>query len=625
MTRLELTDLIDNKKKSLQRPYPKGAAYDFMKDFVKGKEFTDPLDFYNADITKFIQSLYYIRCNRTDISGTNKKLNEFLPFLLELDEDSFCEFMNMSINFYKDGELPKIIEYFDEENFIAAKILLSNIYPNNKEDRKFVERLRKISSIKRNNSLATFFRMLNREYKTLLDLMSLLHVYKAIEKIKKRFDSSEVYSSKGKLSNEDRKQQLNSILDNLVDMKEVNKDYSKVFNFVADVLKKEEKYKRNNEREIERIDKAVNLLDEALTKDEVVNPSNIIKGIKEEELRFAILSVIYNHNMIGYEKLEKEFQILSEDGGMDYQLLLEKYNLTSDENFVASIRHNSLNDVESILDFVTGLNFEDNQVISILQRTNLTIVEQIKKFINNGVFTVNFLDNNMDLFYINSPKFNLFMDNIVVFNRYSINPSMFKSNEDVLLEDTRVLDGNLEVLAKYDLLEGMKNVLNFEFLTVNDLCVRIDKLLELGYEQILKNCLELLNFSNFKRLEVLKAIGVTDLSLYDVLNTLNGKFFLDEDSLDDYIPSIVKYRGEIELNVEDTDLEGYKVSDNVYSINNVLVSRQKVLRLLELGYSLYEAIVSGLNLSAEEYELLSLELGQLKMLKWYSKRFDSFG
>ena len=79
-------------------------------------------------------------------------------------------------------------------------------------------------------------------------------------------------------------------------------------------------------------------------------------------------------------------------------------------------------------------------------------------------------------------------------------------------------------------------------------------------------------------------------------------FFVDDDNIDSYIPSVVSLKEKKALSVNTKDLEKYRSSLRVYRINDTLVSVNKVNRLLGDCYDMYDAILYNMNLSNDEYE-----------------------
>ena len=138
-----------------------------------------------------------------------------------------------------------------------------------------------------------------------------------------------------------------------------------------------------------------------------------------------------------------------------------------------------------------------------------------------------------------------------------------------------------------------------------ELVLKIDKLIELGYEYFLEEDLNILNSNNIKRLEVLRVMNYDLESKEELFNILNtDKFYIEDTKLDLYIPNIIPYKEHIELET-DFSLDSFRNTSRTYSFNGILISIPKVNRLKNQGINIYDALIYNVNMSDEVYELFS--------------------
>lgn len=604
MTRLDLEKIITLKKEELSKPYLRDEAYDFFKTFVTNNSCDKIADVLNIDMMKFLQCSYYLKSKEKNINECRQSIKDFFSVLEGLSLQAYSKFIEMGFQFKKDGKLDKIIEYLEEESFIKAKLLLRKIYPTDIGTRIFIKGIRTlIYRAEAECDLLTFFELLRDDYEITSELLKLLNVYKVMEEVNNRLDF-DISCCNVTIRDVDIEKQFDDVLKEAGQAKGILNVFNKIKKFICDIEKEESKYNENRNRELRGIDNALKKLDIALTKKEIVNAREIIKSLKAEDVKYAFLRVIYKHNMRYYEGLEEEYSDLKKNDNSNYKILLEENNIKIDFDMIDEIKQNSLDEFKKILNCITKIGLEDDEVIDILKNTSLRETLAVMEYIDKGILSKEFVSNNRDIFYIGSLKFTAFLENIKILETFGINPYLFRESVLVLFADREVLYNNLVVLANYDLLRLLKTTSDYRFLKDNHLSWRIDKLLELGYETFIEEDLGLLNYDNLKRLEVLKALGFDYLDKDELEKTLKGSFIIADSELDSYIPSIVSYKNKIDLGNSTDLIENNRSSSRIYNFNGILISINKVLRGLNEGKDLYEAIFTNLNLSENEYNLV---------------------
>ena len=148
----------------------------------------------------------------------------------------------------------------------------------------------------------------------------------------------------------------------------------------------------------------------------------------------------------------------------------------------------------------------------------------------------------------------------------------------------------------------MNGEIDYSFLKNESLSEIIDKYLELACEEYLISDLSLLNKTQLKRLEIYKLIGIEVSSkeeLEDILNE-EKEFFIPLSESEEYLFDEGEFIEEPTCNVSLDELEQYKMTERVYNFDGILISVQKVQRLLNMNFSLYQAIIHNTNLSEEQ-------------------------
>ena len=383
---------------------------------------------------------------------------------------------------------------------------------------------------------------------------------------------------------------------------------SKISNYVCSVENDINKERTSNEREINLLEKAIELLDSELKNDEIKETRKIAKLIVDPQIRFEVLSFIKKHNEAYRDRLNNKLSILTSNDISNYNLLFLEYGyqITVPDYIIEKY---SIDEARYALDILSKISksiFNSNNICIILNSTNLDRINSIFYLCDKGYLTSSIISEyNYSFFDINNGIYDIFTRNIELLNKYGINPCIICNSDFFrhLTDDNNNFIKNIEILYSYDLLKGLKNTISYSFLISDNLESKIDSIIEAGCYEFLCNNLDVLNYDYTKRLYLEKAIGTTvmDQEMFDI--TLSrSSFVVDDNLIDDYIYNAVSVNKEYSLDINLGDLNIYKVNDIFYSFNGVIVSVNKVKRLYDLGNSLYSSIFSGLVLTDLEYE-----------------------
>lgn len=607
MIKEELFHKIDERREELSEAYEKDPACDYLSHFANHNRVKSLEDFLKLDIWGCVKCLYYIRSNKSfSIEQVDSMFDSFSSFFETLSIGSLDPFFDYCKRLYAFDQISDVIDYLDS-NGLKEQLLLKKISKGNIYDSELLFQLKKIhlgdSEDNKDICLIPFFQLLEEEPFILLDILDFYRVFAEMRldktMIEDKFDELDfVIRRKEKRTVFDSWFQENYSIHHLIG--EVNE----ISNYVKKVEKEVKKREKLRNDELRELDIAERLLMRGLSQDEITNAREIVRHIKNLPLKKDILQFIQDYNSIYYTQLEGEFESFSHNSKVHYQALLNDYGLFHEDIQIDSIMHNCLDDVKRMLQILQKMGIDFQYAFSILENSDLKTILKIKSYVEKGYLSVSFLNHHIDLFDTDSSQLLLFQNNIELLKNYSINPLLFQSSIYILLGDSSVLKQNLDYCVQYHLLQNFRGIGDYHFLLDRDFIHKVDRLIELGYEDILDSHLDCFNLGHFKRLEVLHTLSIPIDSYEDMKRVLGDEktFFLSEDCLDDYIPDILPYVSEEEVSISLEELQNMLVSPRVYQIGTVLVSKEKVNRLLDEGHSLYEAIFSGLKLSKEEYE-----------------------
>ncbi len=607
MKKEELFQKINKRRQELNKRYEKDPACDYLSKFVEHNRVKSLESFLEMDIWGCIKCLYYIRSNNNfSIEQIDSMFDSFSHLFNSLSISNLDPFLDYCKKLSDLSQITDIMEYL-ESNGIQEQLLLRKISKGNLYDSELLSQLKRIhlndSEETKDINLLPFFQLLEDEPFVLLDVLDFYRVYAEM-----KLDKEMIESKFDKLDFNVRKKAKRTVFDSWFQenysVHHLIGEVNEITNYIKRVEKEVRKKEKLRDEELSGLNIAEKLLERGLTQEEITNAREIVKYIKNLPLKKDILQFIRDYNSIYYEQLEEEFELFNHNSKVQYQALLNDYGLLQDDSSIDSIMHNSLDDVKRMLEILQKMEIDFQYVFSILENSDLMTILKIKSFVEKGYLSNAFLNHHIDLFDPSSSKLSLFQDNIELLKNYSINPLLFHSSIYVLLGETSVLKKNLDYCVQYHLLQNLRGIENYHFLLDREFISKVDRLIELGFENILEDHLDCVNFNHFKRLEVLHTLSIP-VDSYEEMKSLLGdekSFFLSEDSLDDYIPDILSYVEPHEISISLEELHDLLVSSRAYQIGNVVVSKEKVDRLLNEGKTLYEAIFSGLKLSKEEYE-----------------------
>lgn len=361
----------------------------------------------------------------------------------------------------------------------------------------------------------------------------------------------------------------------------------------------------------------------ALSKEEIKEVNQLLKNIPDEKIRIEILKIIYTHNLEYYNKLDKTYNVLSQNNKAKYKVIFQEKGINITDREIESIIHNKLTDVKLILSLLENVGITDKEnIISILKMSNLEIVKELCELKSKGFISIKTLLKNLSLFDKEQEKYYVLKRNLKILQEKNINPVTLSVDENLLLTPPKTLERNIEVLESYNLLKSIKTTGTYNFLQENKIEVKIDTILELGLEKFLEEDLNLLNqpMNKLKRIKIMKNLDVpieTIEELYNILTTSN--FIIPDESLDEYIYNVVEVEKAEDYVIPFEDIEepdffkNFSNTQRTYKINDIIISKNKVKRnlanikenLLKTPERYIVALTIGSTLNDEEYQEIS--------------------
>lgn len=373
---------------------------------------------------------------------------------------------------------------------------------------------------------------------------------------------------------------------------------------------------RRIKRKIFNFEESLKLLDNEIRSGKITEEAKkkilgLIDDIRLKEYMSDFIEEFNNHRMdylCGWmcDRIRDDFT--------DYRKTLNKYHIY-ETNFSEQIVFKyGVEELDGLLDkliFKYGIN--KRAAYRTLLYSNLNRVYHVLDLLDKYSFEFDSTFD-IDLFVFKMCDFNSdvcdnFECNITYLSFLGINPLLDYYAVSRLVCDRRIITDNVLILSSYGLFNEAKEIGDvnlFILLTSNNLEKKLDDILEAGCYDFVKNDLLSLSKDNTKRLQVLKCIDtpVVDQESYNITMSTNH-FILDDNEIESEIYSAVD-GSNIKLNISLDDLECFKLEDNklLYSIGGVLVSVNKVKRLLDEGNDIYTSITSGLILTDDEYNCM---------------------
>ncbi len=194
-----------------------------------------------------------------------------------------------------------------------------------------------------------------------------------------------------------------SIKQKMLLLSENTQDFFNKISLKKESLKKEnKKINKQNTSEITKLSKLKREILNNINKNEITN-IDIILSLCDDELKKDILLYIKSKNQLYYESLEKQYNDLRKNSISSFINIFGQNNvnfLSYSEKEQKEIILYGYDYIEKIFDFLNKIELSfDKNVISIIKRTNIDIINQYKKFLQEGYISSNFIRENISILF----------------------------------------------------------------------------------------------------------------------------------------------------------------------------------------------------------------------------------
>ena len=595
MTLQELDKEILDRKNELEDPSKK-EAYLFMKKFLDNNKTDDITQFMPMNIWDFIKCSLYINCEEKDINKYDQLIEQYKGFFESLKTSSIENLFGMLLSYLKADKKKDLIDYFKAEGIVAEYRTLGPLLDVSTTAAFKMAQMKK--ALKSDGvDFIPFLEALDKNGAQFLKEIAFYTTYKNV------FDSlkNRVFEVHADPKNEREYNELKITV--LTRFLEYDYDVPAIVNKMGTVKKFVEEYERverNTQREKTGMDNSRSALEKELGKQHIVMYRDIIKGIKSPKIKYHFLHYIREHNEGYAQELQDELTKLRQDSKISIQALLNDYGIPKNSYDYDSLPTYSKEELETILKVISNLSISNEEKIRIITRTSLNRINSLKDYLDRGILSKEYVSSNNYILDEGRKELDYFKENINLLKSLSIPLQVFSNSIGILMSESRGIRNNIDILNIYNLLPALSQTTDFNFLLNEDLAPVIDKYLELGFEEYLESDLNLLNKTELERIEVLRAIGMPITSREELERYLDKDFFVPKEEIKNYLPDDTKYMIEPTKVISEEKLEEYKKTNRVYSFNGVLISINKVNRLLNEGNSLYQSIISNTHLTEEE-------------------------
>ena len=368
---------------------------------------------------------------------------------------------------------------------------------------------------------------------------------------------------------------------------------------LSEKVKHNQKIKKQKEKKLQQINKKLKNIN---LKGSIQITNELLEILPNEETRFILLKQALSENRNSYYEI-KPLLIQNEDNSI-IENLFKKYvydlKYLNEEEKEELLTKGNVEEIKNILqqlseNKLTFYKKENFPIVKILLNTNLKIVETIINLTKQQILSEEFIYKNYSIFFFEI--FNNLIKNIELLKQKKINLKNINI-ENILLEENKKLEENLTILEQYNF--PTNNLTSFEILQNIETIKYLDIFIELELYDYIKENPNIINQdckSIINKLLLYKQLGI-DIKDKELLkNIINNTFkigntVIDDELLEEYIENqTIFYINEeineilektkvtpINKNNEIEELEKYIQDDNIYNINGIIISKNKVLR-----------------------------------------------
>ena len=602
MTKDELIDELNTRisfiTSQLENP---PLDYMFYNEFVRDNNLKTIPGLLQIPYVDFIVAVVFPTFDFSSFSELLGDIISFRRIFEDLDSQEFTDMKGVFRVFLKSARLGVLDMVFnDDDKDHALKVTHSILTPksSDKKDCEIIER-----------AMSTIDKLIINNGKQGWDVSKLVSYYRkkpdvmdntvAIISMLKEFkEEKDADFSQSKYQEDHRVQKTFEVCTSIIECRKI----------LSNEYKKTEDNLLNN-RSIYK--KFLKDIENAFEKDEIKNYELIIRNIDDEELKKAFLKLVWLHNKKAYDEVEQRNKRLNENSLANYLSVLKNNGISKESIDLQKITKNSCEDLDKMLKILNAIVGEKEKLIKIVEMSDLDSVKYFQELKTVGIINSGAFIKYPELFDSNSGYRKSFDKSMEILRENVVNKALFGKSIDVLIDNDN-LDSNINVLRYYGLLDRLKTAKKFTFLKKSNLIETIDKVLELGYENLLLEDISLLNENNWDRIYVLKSMGLQPIDKKELIKWLrDDKFFVSDSVLKKYMEDVSEYYDDLDITYEADFMKIVKdneMSERTLNFDGIIISKNRVARnLISDDFNvndLFKAIINNCVLSMEEIETI---------------------
>lgn len=602
MTKDELIDEVNTRinfiTSQLENP---PLDYMFYNEFVRDNNLKTIPGLLQIPYVDFIVAVVFPTFDFSSFSELLEDIISFRRIFEDLDSQEFTDMKGVFRVFLKSARLGVLDMVFnDDDKDHALKVTHSLLTPksSDKKDCEIIAR-----------AMSTIDKLIINNGKQGWDVSKLISYYRkkpdvmdntvAIISMLKEFkEEKDADFSQSKYQEDHRVQKTFEVCNSIIECRKI----------LSNEYKKTEDNLLNN-RSIYK--KFLKDIENAFEKDEIKNYELIIRNIDDEELKKAFLKLVWLHNKKAYDEVEQRNKRLNENSLTNYLSVLKNNGISKESIDLQKITKNSCEDLDKMLKILNAIVGDKEKLIKIVEMSDLDSVKYFQELKTVGIINSGAFIKYPELFDSNSDYRKSFDKSMEILRENVVNKALFGKSIDVLIDNDN-LDSNINVLRYYGLLDKLKTAKKFTFLKKSNLIETIDKVLELGYENLLLEDISLLNENNWDRIYVLKSMGLQPIDKKELIKWLrDDKFFVSDSVLKKYMEDVSEYCDDLDITYEADFMKIVKdneMSERTLNFDGIIISKNRVARNLTSDdfnvNDLFKAIINNCVLSMEEIETI---------------------
>ena len=579
----EIIEEIRKEKEKVTKKYKQTSPeLQFYEQFLKNKDFSNPITYTNIKIKDFI--IAYVRSQIKTYSF--EELQKIASYLRTFfDETSFENINHTRKTMYylaSPKVYPIIRRFLEEKNITKRNYFLYRLVEKNDFDETMMNGVETMVK-QQDGKLMEFVHEFAKNNEVWNDTLIFAYGLKMISERKKQLEIDlMIANNKIPLTAFDKNKIIIDTLKKDFAIKKLESHCRKIIKYYKIIKQKEKNTQTAEKHIIDRYNRLINTIKRTSNQEEITDYEKFISAIPKQELRIKILKYIYEHNKVYYNRLNQEYQSLSQNSILKYQRLLEKYYLSKYLDSKKIAQHYTYNDLKYLLENINNMTITNPQTIKkIILNTSKEYINQINDLIAEEILSKKTIAMHPEILEQDKNLVQNIKININNLETKNTDYKIFSKDQYPLLITPKTLSINLQTLKSYQLQELLENATDYTFLETADLEEKINLVLELGLEKALESDLGLLSYekNRLNRLKILEQLNipVTNDQLRAVLNT--DKFIVPTNKIESYI---------IEKKLEDSTLqqlhiskEDIKETPRTYIYQDIYFSKNKVKKRKE--------------------------------------------